>query len=77
MNLIQVVFENGVFRPVQPVLLPEGTQAEVLLGPERSTNGDHDEPTLSGLLKFAGAANDLPADMAAQHDHYLHGAPKK
>ncbi len=77
MNAIQVVFENGVFRPIEPVVLPEGTQAEVLLGAEQSTNGDHNGPTLAGLLKFAGAANDLPADMAAQHDHYLHGAPKK
>jgi hypothetical protein len=23
-----------------------------------------------------GSASDLPSDMAAQHDHYLHGAPK-
>jgi predicted DNA-binding antitoxin AbrB/MazE fold protein len=69
MNAIPVVFENGVFRPVEPVLLPEGTQADVLLVPERSKDRDHDEPTLADLLKFAGAANDLPAERAAQYDH--------
>ncbi len=28
------------------------------------------------LLKFAGIADDLPPDMAKNHDHYLYGAPK-
>jgi hypothetical protein len=29
------------------------------------------------LLEFAGKATGLPSDMAAQHDHYLHGQPKR
>lgn len=29
------------------------------------------------LLEVAGAAEDLPDDYAANHDHYLHGAPKR
>ena len=29
------------------------------------------------LRRFSGAAKQLPNDMAAQHDHYLHGRPKK
>lgn len=29
------------------------------------------------LLKFAGTAKGLPRDMARNHDHYIHGAPKK
>jgi len=29
------------------------------------------------LLKFAGIADDLPPDMAKNHDHYLYGAPKR
>jgi hypothetical protein len=29
------------------------------------------------LGDLIGAVPDLPADMAEQHDHYLHGAPKK
>jgi hypothetical protein len=29
------------------------------------------------LLKdFEGIANDLPSDMAANHNHYIHGHPK-
>jgi predicted DNA-binding antitoxin AbrB/MazE fold protein len=76
MNAIHVVFENGVFRPVEPIVLPDGTEAEVFLAREPAASGDQ-EPTLACLLEFSGTVNDLPADMAAQHDHYLHGTPKR
>jgi hypothetical protein len=49
--------------------LPEGLRVQVVV-PET-------EPTLSFLLKYAGASNDLPPDMAEQHDHYIHGTPKR
>jgi mRNA-degrading endonuclease RelE of RelBE toxin-antitoxin system len=29
------------------------------------------------LKKFAGTVRGLPSDMARNHDHYLHGRPKK
>jgi len=29
------------------------------------------------LLELAGTAEGLPADLAEQHDHYLHGTPKR
>jgi len=47
--------------------LPDGTRVEVTV----------QEPTLLSLLKLAGTAKDLPADFGAQHDHYLHGTPKR
>jgi hypothetical protein len=28
------------------------------------------------LKKYDGIADDLPPDMAANHDHYIHGHPK-
>ena len=39
-----------------------------------------DEPKQGALQKLrslAGAARNLPADLAANHDHYLHGAAKR
>jgi hypothetical protein len=30
-----------------------------------------------GLLKIAGRIKGLPSDFARNHDHYLHGLPKK
>jgi hypothetical protein len=32
---------------------------------------------LHGLLKIAGTVKNLPPDFAAQHDHYVHGTPKR
>jgi hypothetical protein len=32
---------------------------------------------LERLEGIVGVAEGLPSDMAAQHDHYLHGLPKK
>ena len=29
------------------------------------------------LLEFGGVAEGLPADMSENHDHYLHGVPKR
>jgi hypothetical protein len=60
---------NGqiVFEPPQPSL-PEGAKVKVEIVAE---------PTLAFLLKYAGKADDLPADLAENHDHYLHGRPKK
>lgn len=29
------------------------------------------------MLKYAGVADDLPPDAAAQHDHYLYGTSKR
>lgn len=37
---------------------------------KRRTIGD-------ALLEVAGTAEGLPSDMARNHDHYLHGAPRR
>ena len=29
------------------------------------------------LMRFAGSAKGLPRDMARNHDHYIHGTPRK
>ncbi len=63
-----VVFDSGVS-------LPEGTRVEIKTAAiEEPTKP---KGTLAGLLKFAGKAEGMPADFAAQHDHYIHGTPKR
>jgi hypothetical protein len=53
-------------------VLPDGTPVEV------AVNAVAAKDTLGKrLMKFAGTATNLPPDMAEQHDHYLHGRPKK
>ena len=31
----------------------------------------------AALAEFAGVVQELPADYASNHDHYLHGTPKR
>jgi len=39
--------------------------------------GPSQRPWGEALLEVAGSIPGLPADFAQNHDHYLHGAPKK
>lgn len=52
---------------------PEGSDVRVeVVTPQPST------PTIwDKLRKFAGTVEGLPADMARNHDHYIHGGPKR
>lgn len=53
--------------------LPEGTKVQV----EPVDMGEAVRDLSRILLGFAGTVEGLPADMAEQHDHYLHGTPKR
>jgi len=80
-----VVFDNG-----SP---PEGAKLriEVVMPDAKTprTQGDSDQGSQAGeqsparpaiwdkLLKLAGTVKGLPPDMAENHDHYIHGAPKR
>ncbi|MCE9526387.1 MAG: hypothetical protein K8R36_10070 [Planctomycetales bacterium] len=65
--------ENGVIVFDVPNQLVEGTRVEVIVRDSASGQSTLRER----LLKLAGTVDDLPADMAEQHDHYIHGTPKK
>jgi len=67
---------NGVIVLDPPAQIPDGTRVEVIPTAPKPQGAD-DEPTLAFMLKYAGTAKDLPPDFAAQHDHYIHGTPKK
>lgn len=55
------------------IRLPEGLQLEVSI-PELPAQTSSLQDRLS---KFAGIIQDLPPDFARNHDHYIHGAPKR
>ena len=64
----------------EPAALPDGTLVEVstvdavTADPAAQPPG----PTLYDRYKrFIGAAPGLPPDLAAEHDHYIHGTPKR
>jgi hypothetical protein len=64
--------KGGVVVLDPSVQLPEGieVQVETIETPRRKTLADQ-------LGDLVGSVPDLPTDMARQHDHYLHGAPKQ
>jgi hypothetical protein len=71
--------ENGHVVFNTPVVLPEGTKVTVSVQAESAPAAAAEElPTLFDRLKsVAGKAKGLPADLAINHDHYLHGQPKR
>lgn len=66
--------QNGAVVLDKPVTLPDGTDIEIELRPVSDADAG---PTLYQRLgNLIGAAEGLPEDMAQNHDHYIHGAPK-
>jgi hypothetical protein len=76
--------ENGQIVLNQEIPLPEGMKVRVEFvskeTPQESTKeaDSEDLPSLYERMKsVAGKAKGLPTDLAINHDHYLHGQPKR
>jgi hypothetical protein len=63
---------NGVVVLPPGVKLPDGAEVQVNV-PE----GRNERSFAERYAVFVGIADDLPADLAANLDHYLHGHPKQ
>lgn len=68
---------RGVVVIDPPALLPEGAEVEVSIVAADHGSGGSGEDLSNKLLKWAGRAMGLPADLAENHDHYLHGTPPR
>lgn len=64
--------QNGTVVLDDGVQLPEGTRVRVT-----PVNEAGEVLTLIWLMKYAGCMKDLPPDFADEHDHYIHGTPKR
>ena len=79
--LIRAVYENGVFRPTEPVELPESCPVNLVVNQEARAKSPASSAT--PLAKLAAIAAEhpenpnLPSDLAQQHDHYLYGTAKR
>ena len=75
--------KNGVVLLPEGVTLAEGSVVRVEPVPQRAevaTPAGSPRSILSRLADIAGqfpVNPDLPTDLAAQHDHYLYGTPKR
>jgi len=81
---LRAIYEDGVFRPLEPVRLAEHQEITLVVETtENVANGAGDERPIWEVA--ADLARDIPedvlsavpADGAAQHDHYLYAAPKR
>lgn len=71
---ITAIVENDFIK--LPIHVPDGTRVEVTLREPAAPNpagGSFAER----YAKYVGIADGLPEDFAANHDHYLHGAPRQ
>jgi hypothetical protein len=71
-QMISAHFDGKAIIPDEPVQLPVGQRLHVrveLAGAEPARFAD--------LCRFATELKDAPSDLAAQHDHYLYGCPKR
>lgn len=70
--------KGGVVVLDAPASLPDGAEVEVTLRGGEAAAAEGELPTLYERYKsFIGIAEGLPSDLAAQHDHYLYGTPKR
>lgn len=72
---VEAVYENGVLKPAEPLPLKEHEKVRVTVEPARPPIWERiaaraAETPLEEVAK-------LPADGAAQIDHYLYGHPKR
>jgi hypothetical protein len=66
------IVKNGQIALPPDVVLPEGATVVVDV-----KVGTEDFPDWSRDLVRLAKDRDWPEDMAAQHDHYIHGTPKQ
>lgn len=75
--------QNGVLTlPADIPPLPEGVEVQVILPEARpasvqpAAESKGNDP-LKWMLEFAGCIDDLPEDFADEHNHYIHGTPRR
>ena len=65
--------ENGVAVFDEPVSLPDGVKVRIVPVAEAASNSAAPKTLAERLKNVIGAVDDLPEDMAENHDKYLHG----
>jgi hypothetical protein len=74
MSTNEIIAELPRLSPDELVLIKNKVD-EVLKN--RVPSGSEQKPEDDFLLRVAGTAEGLPADLASNHDHYLYGSPRR
>lgn len=74
MKTIQAIYENGVFRPITPVDLPEGFRVSVEMTDTESSPGQSgraDDDHLDAIYEILSHSYETgETDLAARHDEH-------
>ena len=68
---LEGIVQNGSIILPEGSQLPEGTLVRI------EPVSDEAKTLAARFAAIVGIVDELPSDMAKNHDHYLHGAPKK
>jgi predicted DNA-binding antitoxin AbrB/MazE fold protein len=77
MQTIHAIFENGIFRPTEPVKLPDRCKVEITVYSQQTATERTTLLRLAEIGRQFPVNPELPDDLAEQHDHYLYGLPKQ
>ena len=70
--------QNGMIVLDPPVRLPEGSWVEVASVPDEPGTSESPAPSIADRYAgMIGIVDGLPSDLSAEHDHYIHGVPRR
>ena len=72
---VDAIYEDGVLKPVQP--LPFGEHEKVRITVAESQPSLTEQIAARVRTLSPETLDRLPADGAAEHDHYIYGTPKR
>jgi predicted DNA-binding antitoxin AbrB/MazE fold protein len=74
-TVIKAVYEDGVFKPKEPVHLKERAEVDVILPFEPDL--DEDDPTAwKAIDSVIGSVSSGVSDVSEKHDECLYGDPR-
>ncbi|MDR3403660.1 MAG: hypothetical protein P4L99_14270 [Chthoniobacter sp.] len=71
---ITAIVQNDTIK--LPVHVPDGTQVEIIVSEEEKAAPETGS-FFATIQDLVGSVDGLPEDFAAEHDHYIHGTPKR
>ena len=75
MTITAKVHNHTITLPAD-LAIEEGAEVQITV-PEREPAADGGATLYDSLKDFIGAAQGLPEDFAAEHDHYIHATRKR
>ncbi len=75
-DTIEVVYEGGVFKPLEKVKLKEHTRGRVIVSSESEDVQSLVKAQTSALKKIVGIGSSGSKDTARKHNEYIYERPK-